>query len=133
MFAKRGFENSIVHIGDSVAHERSWFIIHSDRGGIVLGLWYRRPARDETESITSLYEEFASFSEGTFRTIIMGDMNVHEVEWLKFSNRNSLEGRELQTFSKIPGLSERADKPTRGDNLLDLVLNDLGTELTCEV
>ena len=93
LFAKRCFENSIVHIGDSAAHERSWFIIHSDRGGILLSLWYRRPARDETESITSLYEEFENFSEGTFRTIIMGDMNVHEVHWLNFSDRSSLEGR----------------------------------------
>ena len=80
MFAKRGFENTIVHIGDSAARKRSLFIIHSDRGGILLGLWYRRPARDETESITSLYEEFDSFNEGTIRTIIMGDMNVHEVD-----------------------------------------------------
>ena len=124
MFAKIGFENNIVHIGDSAAHERSWFIIHSDQGGILLGMWYRRPARDETESITSLYEEFDSFSEGTIRTIIMGDMNVHEVDWLKFSNRSSLEGRELQAFSNIAGLSERVGKPTRGDNLLDLVLSD---------
>ena len=63
----------------------------------------------------------------------MGDMNVHEAEWLKFSDRSSLEGRELHTFSNIAGLSEQVGKPTRGDNLLDLVLSDLGTELTCEV
>ena len=82
-----------MHIGDSAVHERSWFIIHSDQGGILLSLWYRRPARDDTESITSLYEEFDSFSEGNIRTIIMGDMNVHKVDWLKFSDRSFLEGR----------------------------------------
>ena len=37
LFAKSCFENTIVHIGGSAAHERSWFIIHSDRGGILLG------------------------------------------------------------------------------------------------
>ena len=95
---KQSFENTIVHIKDSAAHKRYRFIIHSDRGGILLGLWCRRPARDEAESITSLYKEFDIFSEGTFHTIVMGDMNVHEIDWLKFSDRSSLEGRKLETF-----------------------------------
>ena len=39
----------------------------------------------------------------------------------------------MQAFSNIAGLSERVGKPTRGDNLLDLVLSDLDAELKCEV
>ena len=39
----------------------------------------------------------------------------------------------MKAFSNIAGLSERVGKPTRGDNLLDLVLSDLDAELKCEV
>ena len=40
LFAKAGFENSIVHVGDSKVHERSWFVVHTDRGAVLLALWY---------------------------------------------------------------------------------------------
>ena len=36
LFAKVGFERGIVHLGDSEVHERSWFLLHSDRGPILL-------------------------------------------------------------------------------------------------
>ena len=133
LFARQGFENSIVHVGDSDVHERSWFVVHSDRGAVLLGLWYRRPAANEIVSITSLYDELDKFGDGTIQTIILGDMNVHEASWLRYSDGTSLEGRELQAFSHITGLSERVGLPTRGDNLLDLVLSDLSNELKCAV
>ena len=133
LFAKKGFDNAIVHVGDSEAHERSWFVVYSDRGAILLGLWYRRPVPGETASIASLHDELERFGEGTIQTIIMGDINVHEISWLKYSNGSTLEGRELLAFANMAGLSERVGKPTRGPNLLDEVLSDLGTELTCAV
>ncbi len=133
LYAKWGFEGSIVHVGDSDVHERSWFVLHTDRGAILLGLWYRRPAANEIESIESLYDELDKHGTGTIYTIIMGDMNVHEESWLRYSDGTSLEGRELQTLSNVTGLSERVGKPTRGDNLLDLVLSDLEGDLKCKV
>ena len=39
----------------------------------------------------------------------------------------------MEAFSNIAGLSARVGTPTRGDNLLDLVLSELDTELKCEV
>ena len=36
LFAKQGSEHAIVHVGDSEEHERSWFVIHSNRGAILL-------------------------------------------------------------------------------------------------
>ena len=39
----------------------------------------------------------------------------------------------MPTFSNIARSNERVGKPTRGDNLLDLVLSDLDAELKCEV
>ena len=133
LFAKIGFENSIVHVGDSAVHERSWFVVHSDRGAILLGLWYRRPASGETESIEDLYEELSEHSSQTIYTIVMGDMNVHEASWLRYSDGTSVEGRELQTLSNVTGLDEKVVAPTRGENLLDLVLSDLAGDLKCVV
>ena len=34
LFARTGFEQFIVHIGDSDATERSWHILHTDRGPV---------------------------------------------------------------------------------------------------
>ncbi len=133
LFARVGFEKSIVHVGDSDVHERSFFIVHSDRGAILLALWYRRPAHNEVESIHALHDEIDKFGEGTIRTIIMGDMNVHEASWLRHSDGTSLEGRELQAFANVTGLDERVGAPTRGEHLLDLVLSDMAGDLKCSV
>ena len=81
----------------------------------------------------ALVQELERFGEGTLQTIIMGDINVYEISWLKYSDGSTLEGRDLLAFANLAGLSERVGKPTRGPNLLDLVLSDLGTELTCAV
>ena len=79
VFARAGFEKSIVHVGDSEIHERAWHIVHSDRGPILLGLQYRRPDPGEVESIESLYDEVSKFDGDTIFTLLMGDFNVHEV------------------------------------------------------
>ena len=133
MFAKVGFETAIVHVGDSSIHERSWFVIHSDEGPILLALWYRRPAHNEIASIESLYEEVSEFGEHTMRTIIVGDMNVHEASWLRYSDGTSAEGQALRTFAQVSGLEEHVGQPTRGENLLDLVLSDMSSSLSCAV
>ncbi len=133
LFAKQGFENSIVHVGDSKVHERSWFVVHTDRGAVLLALWYRRPMKGETQSIEDLYDELTEHENNTIYTIIIGDMNVHEDSWLRFSDGTSKEGRELHTLSDITGLEEKVGAPTRGDNLLDLVLSDLAGDLRCSV
>ena len=133
LFARLGFENSIVHVGDSKTHERSWFVVHTDRGAVLLALWYRRPAKGEVESIEDLYDELSEFAGNTIHTIVMGDMNVHEASWLRFSDGTSEEGRALHTLSHVTGLEEKVGAPTRGDNLLDLVLSDIAGDLKCAV
>ncbi len=129
LFARKGFEKGIVHVGDSNVHERAWYIVHSERGPILLGLQYRRPDRGEVESIESLYEEIGKFDGEAIFTVLMGDFNVHEAAWLRFSDGTTPEGRALQAFSNISGLDEKVGAPTRGDYLLDLVLSDLGSDL----
>ena len=133
LFARKGFENNIVHVGDSKEFERSWFIVHSDRGPLLLGLWYRRPARGEIDSVTALADELNEYGNLAIHTIVMGDFNVHEVAWLRYSDGTTPEGRELHDIANAHGLEEKVRKPTRGDYLLDLVLSDLGSQLKCGV
>ena len=40
LFARDDISHCIVHVGDSASHERSWHIIHSDSGPLLIELWY---------------------------------------------------------------------------------------------
>ena len=49
VFVRDDFRDKIVHIADSPIDERSWHIIHCDFGPVLLCVWYRQPARGETD------------------------------------------------------------------------------------
>ena len=133
LFAKFGYENTIVHLGNSEVAERSWHIIHSVTGPLLFGAWYRPPSHAETASIDSLEREVREHGRDTMGTIFVGDMNVHEASWLKYSDGTSPEGRALRDVAYCHGWEERVRKPTRGEHLLDLVLTDLGSAVTTKV
>ena len=133
LFALDGFELSIVHVGNSDKDERSWHVIHADCGPILLGVWYRRPQQREVESIHRLDEELQRYTAECVSTIIVGDMNVHNPEWLRWSSHESLEGTELEATCCLHGLQQHVREPTRGPHLLDLVLSSFGSGLTCRV
>ena len=114
LFAREDVASHIVHVGDSEKFERSWFILHADLGPILLGLWYRPPAYREIASVLALGDEYRSISHMSFATIIVGDLNVHQVQWLRHSSHNSPEGHALQAFCADYGFSEHVRQPTRG-------------------
>ena len=123
VFARKGYESSIVHVGDSEVDERSWHIIHANSGPILLGAWYR-PPDDEVDSIHRFEREYLKFSEECVSSIVVGDMNTHNKDWLRWSNSNSREGRVLEDICCGCGLEQKVHGPTRGPYLLDLVLSD---------
>ena len=133
LFVRDDFCDNVVHIGDSPVDERSWHIVHCDHGPVLLCLWYRRPCPNEIASIHRFDEELARYSRDTVGTIIMGDMNVHNAEWLKHSNGNSVEGRELETVCCTHGLTQHVKEPTRGLHLLDLVMSNFSSGIRCKV
>ena len=133
LYAKQGYEDFIVHVGDSPTAERSWHILHTDRGPVSVVLWYRPPNRGEVGSILTLIPEIDEFARDVSGHIIIGDLNVHEASWLRYSDGTSIEGRELHEFCRERGLDERVRAPTRGNNLLDLVLTDLGALVRAKV
>ena len=132
-FALDGYETSIVHIADSPVDERSWHILHSDYGPILVCVWYRRPDYNELDSIRRFDQELGTFMGQCVATICVGDFNVHNEEWLRYSHSTTPEGRELEDVCSTNGLRQHVREPTRGDYLLDLVLSNFASGLTAKV
>ncbi len=99
LFAKDEFAENIVHVGDSPVDERSWHIVHCDCGPALLCLWYRPPNRNEVESIQRLERELETYSRDTVAVIVMGDMNAHNTEWLRYSNGTSKEALNWKQYA----------------------------------
>jgi hypothetical protein len=116
----------------SAVAERIWMVIHTDQGPFLLGVWYRPPDPGEVLSIESLEEEWRQLSSGAMGTILMGDMNVHHLQWLRYSTRNSIEGEALRQFCAQNGMKQLVREPTRGPNLLDLLITDIDG-VSCKV
>ena len=79
---------------------------------MLLCLWYRRPCPNEIASIQRFDEELGKYSRDTVGAIIMGDMNVHNIEWLKHSSCNSNEGKKLEAVCCSHGLTQHVKFPT---------------------
>ena len=94
---------------------------------------YRRPDPGETDSIRGFDAELTMYSQHAVSCIVMGDLNVHNRPWLRFSSRDSVEGNELEAICSDHGLRQLVTKPTRGPYLLDLVLSDLPAGVRCRV
>ena len=133
LFARDNFAANIVHVGDSSVDERSWHIVHGDCGPILLCLWYRPPNIGELESIQRFEQELDKYSRNTVAVMVIGDMNVHNAEWLRHSNGPSREGSELETVCCTQGLRQHVKHPTRGPYLLDLVLSNFSSGIRCKV
>ena len=132
LYARSGFEGSVVHLADSLHDERAWYIIHADTGPILLCLWYR-PKSGGLDSVRRFEEELTEHSRHAVSCVAMGDFNVHNVEWLRHSSRTSAEGLELEHVCGAHGLRQLVSSPTRGPYLLDLVLSDLASGIRCRV
>ena len=96
-------------------------------------MWYRLLAIGELGSVKRFDAELSMYSHHGVSCIIIGDMDVHNTSWLRFSSRDSVEGRELEAICCEHGLRQLVTKPTRGLYLLDLVLSDLASCIRCKV
>ncbi len=132
LFARHDVHASIVFVRESATLELTWHTLHADVGPLLLGVWYRPPRRGEIEAIQQFDRELEGF-EDHIGSIIVGDMNVHNEDWLTHSNGVSPEGRELEAVCAAHGLQQLVTEPTRGDYLLDLVLTDINQGLSCSV
>ena len=138
LYARHDVHPNIVHLRDSDPLELSWHTLHSDAGPLLIGVWYRPPCRSQNArernlaSISLFEQELDTFNDFVGR-IIVGDMNVHSVRWLRFSSGESPEGLLLESVCASQGLKQHVKSPSRGEYLLDLVLSDLRSQLRCTV
>ena len=124
VFALKELAPDITLLIKSGNTERMWFLLHTQLGPYLICCWYRRPDRGETGSIMSLRSEYESLKGQAVGTIIVGDLNIHQVKWLRYSDGNSPEGEEMANFCMEFGFSEYTRAPTREKYLLDLTLCD---------
>lgn len=106
--------------------ERSWHMVHTNQGALLLAVWYRPPCYGELDSIRSLRSEWLKLREYVVGTVVVSDMNVNHMQWLRFSSGTTPEGRELCQVCATCGIEEKVRKPTGENHLLDLVLTDMG-------
>ena len=133
LFVRSDAANNVVHLSDSATFERSWHLVFTNHGPLLLVLWYRPPCSGEVASIDALEEEYLEHKQHGVGTLLMGDMNVHHSRWLYYSASVTPEGRALHNFCCKFGFEECVKKPTRGAYLLDLVLTDMSGCVTAKV
>ncbi len=133
VYAHFSIAPDVVLLKKSVAAERLWIVAHTQLGPLLLCSWYRSPCRGETSSISFLRVEYNELKVNVVGTAIIGDLNVHQKRWLEFSSENMPEGNALQGFCADHGFEELVKAPTRGENLLDLVLSDVPFETRTSV
>ena len=133
LFARTDVWANIVSLHNSESLELCWHTLHADVGPILVGAWYRPPNRGEVLSIQQFDRELEQLGSDFVGKVILGDMNVHNLDWLRFSYQNSREGKELEKVCISHGLSQCVKGPTRGDYLLDLALCDFASQISCDI
>ena len=130
VFARADKINSFSELEVSTTRERTWILIHTDEGPILLCCWYR-PPREPLDGITSFQKELNRLRAQAVGVIIIGDVNVHSRRWLTHSSGESVEGKYLQEVCVPAGWQQMVREPirecmeTKNRYLLDLVMTDL--------
>ena len=124
VFAKEKLASRVVLLESAEEDERLWLTMHTDKGPYLLCVWYRPPKPGDCKGIERFREELEQHEALGLGVLVVGDLNVHNLAWLKHSARNSPEGRALQDLCEEVGLQQLVREPTRGEYLLDLVLSD---------
>ena len=117
--------SNVTLLDKSEDSERVWVVVHSEQGPVLVGAWYRPPEQGEVATVHSFREEWKAHRGEAIGAIVVGDINIHHRKWLRWSGRNSAEGQTLQDYCRELGVQQVVREPTRGENLLDLVLTDM--------
>ena len=93
-------------------------LLDKDGDGMYVGLAYRSPT-DGDEDIKSLFEQISHYS--NYRTMVMGDFNYGDINWEE--KESGPHGKEFLELVEDCFLYQNVLLPTRGNNILDLVLS----------
>ena len=124
VFVRKDMINQVSLLEISEEWERCWFLLHTRHGPYLIGCWYR-PPRERVAGILAMQAELQRLRTQCVGTLIIGDINIHQKSWLKYSAGNTPEGSLLYNVSVEEGLKQLVKEPTRYEYLLDLVLTDI--------
>eukprot|EP00969_Alexandrium_andersonii_P280763 12413425-Alexandrium_andersonii.AAC.1 len=85
--------------------------MHTDCHPVSLCCWYRAPSPGDASAVVSLDAEWAEFSAGAVASLIIGDVNVRNLAWLRYSTHTSEEGRALEHWCSSLGFVECVRQP----------------------
>ena len=123
----------VTFLEESAVAERFWVRIESDLGPVLMGLWYRPPGAPE-DVITSLESELSRLSNGMIGVVLMGDFNIWQRSWLKYSPCDTPSGNKIKDIAHKYGRKQLVKERTHiHGNLLDLVLSSLSFPTVCEL
>jgi len=71
---------NIVFLANSIKAERSWHLLHTDIGDVILCNWYR-PGNSDMEHIESFHEELGKYMPGCIGCLTAGDLNIRHRKW----------------------------------------------------
>ena len=128
--AQKNCAQQVTFLSKSDTAERLWCVLHTDCGPYLLGAWYRPPSV-EVASIETCKQEHDQLSEGVMGNLLVGDVNVHHIQWLRHSRETTASGKRMRLAAANMGLKQVVNQPTRGKHLLDLVLTDVPGTTTC--
>ena len=113
---------TLIHVSETF--ERCWVLVHTDEGPILMCCWYRPPG-ETIEGLHAFEEEMKELRVQAVAVMILGDLNIHQKSWLKYSSNDTPAGKTLQDICARAGLRQLVKTPTRKEHLLDLVLTDI--------
>ena len=109
VFARKDKAAHVTLLGKSDTCERCWVMIHND-GPFLGGCWYRPPNKGSIEGINELRDEIAELLSNSVGIIIIGDISIHSVKWLRHSSGETREANALQT------VCEELSEPSTASN-----------------
>ena len=90
----RQIEDRVVQILRSDKAGRVWVAVHTDQGQVAVGAWYRPPGSG-TASVSALEIEIAEVRKTAAHMLVVGDLNVYNRKWLRFSSADRAEGKRM--------------------------------------
>ena len=86
--------------------------------------WYRLGA-DDGNAINSFRNELQEMCASNLGIVVLGDLNIHHIKWLRHSNANTSSGEQMQEICADFDLKQLIREPTRDPYLLNLCFTEI--------
>ena len=111
---------------DTGDNEAIWLTVQTSRHRCVAFCAAYRPgtaANTDTQLLDHINLALDSVRRDCSNIVIAGDFNVHNRDWLG-SGKTTRAGEVAEELCCVHGLEQHVKQPTRGANILDLVMSD---------